>query len=127
MVGVFLKTKAFRITSNLTLLVFIASVYQILHVENGTFLLFNDSFLVSNFTQLTKIIIIACNFMALLAISYFERQTSTFETPILISISALGMCIFVSSNSLLVLYLGLELFSLSLYILIATNRDDENR
>ena len=34
------------------------------------------------------------------------------------------MCVLVSSNSLLTFYLGLELFSLSLYILIATNRND---
>jgi NADH-quinone oxidoreductase subunit N len=46
-----------------------------------------------------------------------------FEFPILISLAALGMMIMVSANSLIALYLGLELQSLSIYVIAAFNRD----
>lgn len=38
----------------------------------------------------------------------------------------LGMLLMISSNNLLLMYMGLELLSLSLYTLVALNRDDPN-
>ncbi|WP_425418665.1 NADH-quinone oxidoreductase subunit NuoN [Oricola indica] len=46
-----------------------------------------------------------------------------FEFPILIMLSTLGMMLMVSANSLLTLYMGLELQSLALYVVAAINRD----
>ena len=48
-----------------------------------------------------------------------------FEYPILILTSLLGMLIMVSANDFLTLYLGLELQSLSVYILAATKREEK--
>jgi NADH-quinone oxidoreductase subunit N len=126
LVGVFKKGSSSKITSHLMFLVLAASIYQILNIESGRFLLFNDSLLISKFTQFTKIVIIACNLVVLLTIEYFRgknhNRNQDFEIPILIALSTLGMCLLVSSNSLLTFYLGLELFSLGLYILIATDK-----
>ena len=45
------------------------------------------------------------------------------EYPILILCSILGMMVMISSNDLIVFYVGLELQSLALYVLASFNRD----
>src|SRR6202008_198391 len=51
-----------------------------------------------------------------------EKQNK-FEYPIVILLSATGMLMLISAADLIALYLGLELMSLSLYVLAAINRD----
>ena len=53
-----------------------------------------------------------------------DNQLNKFEYPIIILISILGMFFMVSSNDLILFYLGLELQSLSLYILASIDRDN---
>ncbi len=53
-----------------------------------------------------------------------HEQHKKFEYPILVLLSTLGMMIMVSANDLIVLYVGLELSSLSLYVLAAYDRDN---
>jgi NADH-quinone oxidoreductase subunit N len=48
-----------------------------------------------------------------------------FEYPVLLVFATLGMLIMVSANDLMALYIGLELLSLSLYVVAAFNRDSE--
>ena len=56
--------------------------------------------------------------------SYFkELKLSRFEIPVLISFSTLGMLILISSNDLISMYLGIELQSLTLYVVAAIKRD----
>jgi NADH-quinone oxidoreductase subunit N len=50
--------------------------------------------------------------------------TARFEYPVLILLATLGMCIMVSAHNFLSLYIGLELLSLSAYVLAAFHRDD---
>lgn len=50
------------------------------------------------------------------------RGIKRFEYPVLILLSALGMMIMVSANHMIVLYMGLELQSLCLYVLAALQR-----
>lgn len=45
------------------------------------------------------------------------------ETPVLVLLAVAGMGLMVSSGSMMTLYMGLELQSLSLYVLAATKRD----
>ena len=126
--GLFIKKNPVSTINNLIILTFIIGVYQILSMGEGQHLLFNNSIIVSKFTQFSKVIILLCNCVVLIIFSYFgyksTNKLASFEMPILIALSTLGMCVFVSSNSLLTFYLGLELFSLALYILIATNKSN---
>ncbi|MEM7613920.1 MAG: NADH-quinone oxidoreductase subunit NuoN, partial [Pseudomonadota bacterium] len=46
-----------------------------------------------------------------------------FEYPVLIALASVGMMIMVSAHDLMVLYMGLELQSLSLYVIAAFRRD----
>ena len=49
---------------------------------------------------------------------------SRFEYPILILLSTIGMMMVISANDLIALYLGLELLSLSSYVIAAFDRDN---
>jgi NADH-quinone oxidoreductase subunit N len=56
---------------------------------------------------------------------YMARQDMLrFEYPILVSLATIGMMVMVSSGDLITLYMGLELQSLSLYVLAAFRRDN---
>tara|TARA_B100001173_G_C15983233_1_gene545554 strand:- start:352 stop:1548 length:1197 start_codon:yes stop_codon:yes gene_type:complete len=72
-----------------------------------------------------KIITLLGAFMVLLISSSYLKTFKIFkiEYPILILCSVLGMMVMISSNDLLVFYMGLELQSLALYVLATFNRD----
>ncbi len=52
-----------------------------------------------------------------------EHRIARFEFPVLILLAATGMMVMISSNDLITLYLGLELQSLSLYVVASFDRD----
>jgi NADH-quinone oxidoreductase subunit N len=54
------------------------------------------------------------------------ENIGSYELGLLIILSVLGMMILVSSNDLIMLYLGIELISLSLYILTGINRKSQD-
>jgi NADH-quinone oxidoreductase subunit N len=53
-----------------------------------------------------------------------REKIDKFEFPILILLSTLGMLMLISAAGLIALYLGLELMSLSLYVIAAFHRDN---
>ena len=53
-----------------------------------------------------------------------DERIERYEYPLLVLFSALGMCMMVSANSLLALYMALELQSLPIYVLAAIHRDN---
>ncbi|MFA7275333.1 MAG: NADH-quinone oxidoreductase subunit NuoN [Pseudobdellovibrionaceae bacterium] len=53
-----------------------------------------------------------------------ENNLFTFEYPLLVLFSGVGMLFMVSANNLLALYVSLELSSLCLYVLASINRDN---
>jgi NADH-quinone oxidoreductase subunit N len=88
---------------------------------------FNDMFVTDGFARFLKIIILLASAVSiLLALPYLhEQKILNFEYPILILLATVGMCAMVSANDLISLYVGLELQSLSLYVLASIRRDDE--
>jgi len=55
---------------------------------------------------------------------YYDKQRTSFSEYYILSLFAtIGMLVLISANSLLTVYLGLELLSLSLYAMVAMNRD----
>lgn len=52
-----------------------------------------------------------------------KRDLLRFEYPLLIALAAVGMMVMVSAGDLIALYMGLELQSLSLYVVAALRRD----
>ena len=72
-----------------------------------------------------KIVTLLAAFLVLVISSNYLKTFKLFkiEYPILILSSVLGMMIMISSNDLIVFYMGLELQSLALYVLATFNRD----
>ena len=53
-----------------------------------------------------------------------SHRIGGFEFPVLLLLATLGMMMLISAGDLIALYLGLELMSLSLYVVAAYRRDD---
>jgi NADH-quinone oxidoreductase subunit N len=124
--GVF-KNDSSKIIFNISLLVLlIASIITL----NETFsidrvTLFNNSVIIDHMSSLMKIITLIGAFLVLVISSAYLKSFKIFkiEYPVLILSSVLGMMVMISSNDLMVFYMGLELQSLALYVLATFNRD----
>ena len=83
-------------------------------------------FAVDHFAVFCKVLIIAGAAMAvILSIDYnVKTGIDKFEFPVLILLCTVGMMVMVSATNLMSLYIGLELQSLSIYVMAAFNRDD---
>ncbi len=125
MVGVFIK-KSFNLIFNLTSLIIIFTISIILTNSNNEERIFLDSFIRDPFSNYFKILILLSTLFVLNSSKNFiiDNKLDKFEYPIIILLSILGMFFMVSSNDLILFYLGLELQSLSLYILASIDRDN---
>ena len=94
--------------------------------SDGEILIFNESYKVDYLSNFIKILIVISTLFVLLTSSQYLKSIKIFniEYPILILSSILGMMVMVSSNDLIVFYIGLELQSLALYVLASFNRDN---
>tara|TARA_B100001027_G_scaffold216955_1_gene195460 strand:- start:24174 stop:25592 length:1419 start_codon:yes stop_codon:yes gene_type:complete len=121
--GVFLKDP-FTLIKKITIsgmLVCIPLVY--LNFDNQI-LIFDKNYSINIFSNLLKIIILlSCIFCLVFTGQYLKRiNLEKFEYMILILSSTIGMFVMVSANNLIGLYLGIELQSLSLYVLSSIDR-----
>ena len=125
MLGVFIK-KSFNLIFNLSSLIIIITLAIIFNNTSSTEKIFLDSFVRDKFSNFFKILILTSSLFVLNSSKNFiiDNKLDKFEYPIIILISILGMFFMVSSNDLILFYLGLELQSLSLYILAAIDRDN---
>ena len=86
---------------------------------------FGGSFSNDGYARFAKVLILlSAAWMLVLGEKFLERYGMLkFEYPILILLAVTGMMVMVSANDLIVLYMGLELQSLALYVVAAFNRD----
>jgi NADH-quinone oxidoreductase subunit N len=86
----------------------------------------SGSFVVDSFAKFMKgLTLIASAGGVILSMDYMRREgIARFEYPILIVLSTIGMMMVISANDLIALYLGLELLSLSSYVIAAFDRDN---
>ncbi|MDQ1078667.1 NADH-quinone oxidoreductase subunit NuoN [Pseudoroseomonas cervicalis] len=79
------------------------------------------------FTRFMKLLVVAGAALGLLlAMDWNVKEgLARFEFPLLLLFSTVGMMVMISANDLIALYMGLELLSLSLYVIAAFNRDSE--
>jgi NADH-quinone oxidoreductase subunit N len=124
--GVFKKNSS-EIIQNISLLVLLVTAVivfnETLDVKKIT--LFNGGVIIDYLSSLMKIITLLAAFIVLVISKSYLKIFKIFkiEYPILILSSVLGMMIMISSNDLMVFYMGLELQSLALYVLATFNRD----
>ena len=125
MIGVFIKN-SFNLIFNLTSLIIILTIAIILNSSNNVEKIFLESFTRDSFSNFFKILILISSLFVLNSSKNFilDMKLAKFEYPIIILLSILGMFFMVSSNDIILFYLGLELQSLSLYILASIDRDN---
>ena len=94
--------------------------------EGGTVVTFNGAFINDGFARFMKIATLAAALVSLVVSQgYLQRhKVEVFEYPLLVVLSTTGMLVMISAHDLIALYLGLELSSLSLYVIAAFRRDD---
>ncbi len=125
MIGVFIKN-SFNLIFNLSSLIILLTIIIILNSPNNVEKIFLESFTRDSFSNFFKILILISSLFVLNSSKNYilDKKLTKFEYPIIILISILGMFFMVSSNDIILFYLGLELQSLSLYILASIDRDN---
>ena len=124
--GVFKKESSklvFNISQLILLITAVITINETFSVNRVT--LFKDSVVIDHMSSLMKIITLLGAFLVLTISTNYLKTFKLFkiEYPVLILCSVLGMMVMISSNDLIVFYMGLELQSLALYVLATFNRD----
>ena len=124
--GVFKKNSS-KIVYNLSTISLIIGLGLLL-VFSETYdnYLFLNSYKIDNLSFFMKLLTILSGISVLLiSYNYIEKiKIIKIEYPILILSAILGMLVMISSNDLMVFYMGLELQSLPLYVLAAINTNN---
>ena len=125
MIGVFVKN-SFNLIYKLSIFLIFLLILIVLNTDDETIKIFKESFVSDNFSLFAKLLILISSFFILLISKQYivDIKNNKFEYPIIVLLSILGMFFMVSSNDLILFYLGLELQSLSLYILASMDRDN---
>ena len=124
--GVFKKNSSELVysLSTILLLITLALCFN-LRAVNGVYL-FNESYKIEYLSTFMKILLILSGIFVMgVSLKYLKiNNILKIEYPILILSSILGMMVMISSNDLIVFYMGLELQSLSLYVLASFNKNN---
>ena len=123
MYGAFVKNKNSSNLNVLTLLtIFIASISLLFVPDKSS--IASSTFINSLLTKYIKLFVLILAFLVIyISSNYLKRnQIYFFEYPVLLLFSILGMMVMTSANDLIVLYISIELQSLSLYVLVALRR-----
>jgi len=124
--GVFKKDSS-KLIFNISLLVLLITAIITLNETSSInrITLFSNSVVIDYMASLMKIITLLGAFLVLVISSSYLKIFKIFkiEYPILMLSAVLGMMVMISSNDLMVFYMGLELQSLALYVLATFNRD----
>jgi len=107
-----------------------AGVFAILAVwigvsGDGDNIAFNGMFHDDAFSRFAKVaMLLAGAAVLVMGADYMKRRNMLrFEYPILVALAMVGMMVMVSAGDLMALYMGLELQSLSLYVVATLRRD----
>jgi NADH-quinone oxidoreductase subunit N len=125
LLGAIAGSGSYRRVSGLALAALAAAGILVLAGGSARSVSFAGMFVVDAFGVFMKMLVLAGAALGiLLSLDYNRREElERFEFPILILFATVGMMLMISANDLIALYLGLELQSLSLYVLAAFRRD----
>jgi NADH-quinone oxidoreductase subunit N len=126
MAGVMIGEKSAALINSVSIGVLAVVAACIVMMPAGRTTMFGGSFIVDDFARFLKLLTLAGTAGALLlSLNYLavEKQQK-FEYGALFLLATLGMLMLISAGDLIALYLGLELMSLALYVVAASNRDN---
>ncbi|MEW6639876.1 MAG: NADH-quinone oxidoreductase subunit NuoN [Pseudomonadota bacterium] len=126
MIGAYRGPQTTGAISVLAVLLLVLTGVLELWLPSGKLVTFNGSFVVDDFARFLKILALIGSGTTLVLSRGFLSESSRgmFEFAILILLSTVGMLVLISAADLIMLYLGLELMSLALYVVAASHRDD---
>lgn len=103
-----------------------AAVFTLQQYGTSPVVTFSGMFILNNLAIVLKLFIYLCAFFSFLyARSYLPKTNIPYgEYFVLGLFSVLGMMVIVSAHSFIVLFLGLELFSLPIYAMVALRRNE---
>lgn len=124
MIGVFSGEKSsVTVTGLAVALLAVAGLWLIFSPAEGQ--AYGGAYILDPFARFMKVLALIGSITAMvMSVGHAKSdQLNQFEFPVLLVLSTLGMLVLISANSLISLYLGLELMSLALYVVAAFNRD----
>jgi NADH-quinone oxidoreductase subunit N len=127
MVGAFRGEEpgASRLVSPLVVMALVIGIFLLLTGDKARALTFADQFVSDGFAVYLKVLVLLGAVLCLIMTPTFLQHEGIerYEFPVLALFATVGMLMMISANSLLALYLGLELQSLALYVMTAFHRD----
>ena len=125
--GVFRGRRATAEVLSLSVVAVVAAFVLVWAGPSSHAVVFEGMFIRDSFAAFMKgLILVGTAVSLILAWRFLERENmARFEFPVLMLFAAVGMMMMVSAHDLIALYVGLELQSLSLYVIAAFRRDTE--
>ena len=125
MYGLFSKNNSFIKATNFATLSLIFVSFLVYFDFTTNFALFENFFSNTTFTKFFKILtILGAAASLIISKNYFiDTKINRFEIPTLLLFSTLGMMLMISSKNLMMMYLAIELQSLSLYVVASIKRN----
>ena len=125
LIGAIQGEKSANLVNGLAIAALVAAGVLVLLQPAVTIAGFNGSMLVDPFARFMKVVaLLGAAVSLIMSVDWLNRaQQAKFEYAVLVVLASLGICILISAGDLIALYLGLELMSLSLYVVAAINRD----
>ncbi|MGP8123863.1 MAG: NADH-quinone oxidoreductase subunit NuoN [Xanthobacteraceae bacterium] len=126
MIGAYRGAQATAVITGLAVVLLAAAGALVLWLPAGKLVTFGGSFIVDDFARFLKILALIGSGVTLILAREFLSDPSRrmFEFAVLVVLSTVGMMVLISAADLITLYLGLELMSLALYVVAASQRDD---
>ncbi len=122
-----IKTRPAPIFGNISLLAIFGAIAASLYAFTMPGMAFNDMLIVDSFATFFRVLVLAVGALTVLSSYRFLSRDNTepgeFHALILFSLS--GQCLMVSANSLIMIFIGLEISSIATYILCGYLRDDK--
>ena len=125
MLGAFRGERAGGLVNAAAVVLILVALVVVVGLPAGRLETFGGSFVVDGFARFMKVLALIGSAAAILMSGdYFAAEKAQkFEYPILILLATTGMLMMISAADLIALYLGVELMSLSLYVVAAIQRD----
>src|SRR6476646_2819046 len=126
MLGAYRGEGTTKLVTGLAVVLLVVTGVLELMLPAGRVTTFGGSFIVDDFARFLKILaLIGSAATLVLSVEYLaDSSRRIFEYAILVLLSTLGMMVLISAGDLIMLYLGLELMSLALSVVAASNRDN---
>ncbi len=124
--GALAGERATKSIETVSVVLLIVAAALVMWVPSAREVTFHGAFVLDGFARFAKVLCYLGTAVSLvMATRWLETERLVrFEFPILVLLASVGMGMMVSAGDLIALYMGVELMSLSLYVLAAINRDN---